>query len=365
MRRSRVAVALSVVAVGASALAVAGCGGDDLPDGTVARVGDAPITEAQLEKAVDQTLAAFEAQGSPAPDEDSDEHTQLRQQSLQGLIQQRIIVAEARECGAPCKVTAEDVTKEMQEIIKNEFNGSGKEFNTFLQGRKMTRADARQIVENSALQQKLYDNVTRGVRFTAEDAQEYYKENRAQFRTPAGRTAKHILVDTKAKADRILATLTVANFSSVAEKESEDTGSAAQGGDLGQISEGQMVPEFEKAVFALKNNEISVPVKTQFGWHIILAQTFPAKTTSFEEAKANIMTQQLETARQEAYTTWAEEAIADWDERTVYASDDLKPQTATTETESDPAVSVEETPAEDVPTEDVPAEEAPEAETQE
>lgn len=322
------AAVLSVAAIG-GALLVAGCGDDSasLPEGTVAQVGDQGITQAQLDRSIAQTVAAYESQGQAAPAEDSEEFTQVRQQALQTLVQQRIIAAEAAKCGNPCKVTKDDVTEELQNIIKTEFNDSQKEFNEFLKEREMSRSDARGIVRNSLLQQKLYDNVTRGVRFSAADAKAYYEEHPDEFKTPAGRTASHILVDSKAKAEAIRARVTAANFADIARAESTDTGSATQGGDLGTIQKGQMVEEFEKAVFALKDGEISDPVETQFGWHIILVNLTPASTTSFADAKSGIISGQLNSKRQEAYSTWAEEAVKDWESRTVYADNSLKPST--------------------------------------
>jgi foldase protein PrsA len=327
------------VALGVGAFVIAGCGGDsaDLPDGTVARVGDTPITQTALDRQVAQSVAAFESQGQVAPAEDSEQYRQLVQQSMQTLVQQKIIAAEAAKCGEPCKVTKDEVTEELQSIIASEFNDSQKEFNEFLTQRKLTRAEARTIVENSLLQQKLFDNVTRGVRFTEEDAKAYYDENSDQFSTPAGREASHILVATKAEADAIRARVTPENFAAIAREESTDTGSAAQGGDLGIIQKGQLVPEFEKAAFQLKDGQISEPVETQFGWHIITVQLVPASTTPFAEARDGIIQSQLQQKRQETYSTWAETAIADWEERTVYASDDLKPPAETQATEETPA----------------------------
>ena len=67
------------------------------------------------------------------------------------------------------------------------------------------------------------------------------------------------------------------DFASIARTESDDKGSAPTGGNLGMMSHGQMVPPFEQAAYALKDNEISVPVTTQFGYHIIqvLSRTTP------------------------------------------------------------------------------------------
>ncbi|MEQ8835139.1 MAG: peptidylprolyl isomerase [Miltoncostaeaceae bacterium] len=327
LSRSRVASAVAVVAIGAGTLGLAGCGGDsaDLPDGVVARVGDSPISQEELDRSVQQTVAAFESQGQAAPPEDSEEYTQVVQQAMQTLVQQKVITAEAAECGEPCAVTEDEVTAELQDIVATEFGDSREEFETFLQSRMLSRAEAREIVRNSLLQQKLFEDVTRGVRFTVDDAREYYDENTEQFETPAGRRVSHILVATEDEAEALRARVTPENFADLARSESTDTGSAPSGGDLGIMQEGQFVPEFEEAAFALEDGEISDPVESQFGFHIITADLVPASTTSFADARQGIIQSQLEARRQEAYTTWAEEALEEWEGRTVYADDDLAP----------------------------------------
>ena len=76
------------------------------------------------------------------------------------------------------------------------------------------------------------------------------------------------------------------DFEAIAKAESDDTGSGARGGDLGFFSAGQMVAPFEQAAFALQVNQISEPVKTQFGYHIIQALEY--KDRSYDEVKAEI-----------------------------------------------------------------------------
>ncbi len=173
------------------------------------------------------------------------------------------------------------------------------------------------------------NHVTRGIRFTAADAKKYYEDNPAQFKVAAGRTASHILVPTKAEADKIRAEVTDENFAELAKKYSTDTGSKEQGGSLGQIQKGQLVPEFEKVAFGLKSGEISEPVKTQFGWHIITVTTTPARTTPFSEAESQIISSQLAAKRQAAFSEWSDKALKSWEKRTVYANDDLKPPATT------------------------------------
>lgn len=321
---------LGVMLVG-GVLVVAGCGDDsaDLPAGVVAKVGDTSITQEQLDSSLAQTVAAYESQGQAAPAEGTDEYNLVRQQALQTLVQQQIITNEAAECGNPCAVTDGAVQKELKGIIANEFDGKQKQFQDFLKERKMSRADALGIVRNSLLQQKLFEHVTKDVTFTAKDARAYYAEHRDEFHTKAGRTVSHILVPGKAKAEQLRAKVTAANFAQIAKADSTDTGSAQQGGSLGTVEKGQMVPEFEKAAFALKDGQISQPVKSQFGWHIIMAKLTPAHTTPFAEAKDGIIANQLQQAQQTTYSEWADKAIEKWGDETVYADDDLKPSTTT------------------------------------
>ena len=125
-----------------------------------------------------------------------------------------------------------------------------------------------------------------------------YNQNLANFRMPERVQARHILLMTqgkpasdepkiKAKAEDILKQLRAgADFAEMAKKNSDDTGSAAKGGDLGWVTRGQMVPEFEKATFSLKPGVISDLVKTQYGYHIIQVQAHEdARVKPFAEVK--------------------------------------------------------------------------------
>ena len=289
----------------------------------------ATITEVQLDKTIEQSRAEATASGQALPKEGEEGFDDIRRQALQSLVQQKVVDFEAKDCGKPCAVNNADIAAELDRIKQSNFENSQKKFDDFLKERKISNADARQIVRSQLQQQALFDHVTRGVRFTDAEAKTYYDENAAQFKVPAGRTASHILVPTKAEADRIRAEITPQNFAQLAKEDSTDTGSAQQGGSLGTIQKGQLVPEFEKVAFSLKDGEISQPVKTQFGWHIIMVDITPAKTTSFAEAKQQIVSSQLAQKRQTEFTTWSEKVLKDWADRTVYASKDLEPATTT------------------------------------
>jgi peptidyl-prolyl cis-trans isomerase D len=112
----------------------------------------------------------------------------------------------------------------------------------------------------------------------ATDIQRSYNDNIQQYQTPEQIRASHILLktegkneaDVKKRAEAILAQVKGgADFAALAKKESEDDGSKANGGDLGFFGKGRMVPEFEKAAFAMQPGQTSDLVRSQFGFHII------------------------------------------------------------------------------------------------
>ena len=99
------------------------------------------------------------------------------------------------------------------------------------------------------------------------------------------------------------------SFDELAKKYSLDPGSARNGGDLGEFPKGVMVPEFEKAAFELKEpGEISAPVKSQFGYHIIkLEEHIPASPSPFEQVKAAIVRELTDTRAQQILQDKAKE----------------------------------------------------------
>ncbi len=104
--------------------------------------------------------------------------------------------------------------------------------------------------------------------------------------------ARHILVSTEAEANEIEAELKKgADFATLAKEKSKDPGAAANGGDLGYFTKDQMVPAFADAAFKLDKGQISNPVHTQFGWHIIKVEDKRIKPTpTFEEVKPQLET---------------------------------------------------------------------------
>jgi peptidyl-prolyl cis-trans isomerase D len=159
------------------------------------------------------------------------------------------------------------------------------------------------------------------------DAQlhEAYESEITRFSSPELRHAKHILIAVKpdatpadreaakAKAQSVVDQLKAgASFAELAKKDSADPGSAEKGGDLGAFGRGEMVPEFEEAVFKGKPGDLVGPVKTDFGYHVILiGKIQPSVAKSFEEVKTVLAKE------------WFEEKIVDQYEKEVNDLDQM------------------------------------------
>ncbi|MGD9600398.1 MAG: SurA N-terminal domain-containing protein [Gammaproteobacteria bacterium] len=137
---------------------------------------------------------------------------------------------------------------------------------------------------------------------TKEELTQYYESHKADFTVEEQRNANHILVQLEAgaapeqdaaarkKAEEMRElVLGGREFEEVAKEFSDDIGSRSEGGATGLFGRGVMAPEFEEAVFSMKVGEISEPVKTSFGYHVIkVAEIKPGGVTSFDEARADV-----------------------------------------------------------------------------
>lgn len=136
-----------------------------------------------------------------------------------------------------------------------------------------------------------------------EEVLKYYNENQEAFKEPANVTAKHILIDSEELAKEIKEKIVLneLTFEEAAAKYSSCP-SKEQGGNLGSFSKGMMVPEFEEVAFVLPIGEVSEPVKTQFGYHLIKVDTKnEAKAASFDEVKNKIVQQLIQKNQEKKY----------------------------------------------------------------
>lgn len=144
------------------------------------------------------------------------------------------------------------------------------------------------FVRNKVLMEVLLDHATKSA-VTEEAMRKLYEESVSKLTPEEEVRARHILVDSEDKAKEVIAKLKAGGeFAALAKEYSKDPG-AAEGGDLGYFTKDQMVAEFADAAFKMKKGDISDPVKTQFGWHVIKLEDRRQKPVpAFEQVKDQI-----------------------------------------------------------------------------
>ena len=148
------------------------------------------------------------------------------------------------------------------------------------------------------------EKIVSAVNVTDAEAKEYYEANKDKFVSEESVSASHILVDTEQKALELLAKINAGEISfEDAAKENSSCPSGQNGGSLGEFGRGQMVPEFDKAVFEMEVGTVSAaPVKTQFGYHLIkLNSKKSAEPMAYEQISEEIKNGLLGEKRQKAY----------------------------------------------------------------
>ncbi len=329
---------LLLLAVCAAVLAAAGCGGDDektaedVPADAIALVGDTAVPRAEFDSLLQRAEESYKEQKRPFPKPGTPEYQDLKTRAVQFLVEKYQYRAEAEELGV--NVSDEDVTKRLDEIKQQAFQGDEKKFLAALKRERLTQEEARAQIRDRLLQEKLYEKVTKDVKVTDEDVEKYYEKNKEQFAQPEGREVRHILVKSKAKADSLYQELQGgANFARLARTESTDAQTKKAGGKL-EITKGSTAPAFDKAAFGLETGKFSKPVKTPFGWHLIeaVSDVRPAKATPLKDVKAMLEQRLLQEKRNAAVETWLKNMKKKYDAETVFAAGFQPPRTETATT---------------------------------
>jgi parvulin-like peptidyl-prolyl isomerase len=318
----------------AGVVLLAGCGSDkkSVPTNAVAVVGDETITKAEFDKLIDQARGSYKTQKRKFPEAGSQEYEALRGQAMQFLVQRAQFEQEADDLGI--KVSDEDVDKRLKDLIKQYFGGSKAKYEKQLKQQGLSEDQVRADVRAQLIQEKIYNQVTKEVKVDSAAIAASYKKNKAQYIQPASREVRHILVKKKTLADKIYSQLTNGgSFATLAKKYSQDPSSKSQGGKL-TVSRGQTVPQFDRAAFSLGVREISKPVKTQYGWHIIqpLGKVKKQTVTPLAQVRDAIRQQLLQDRKQAEMNDWVADVRKDFAKKTTYQVGYAPPETGTTQT---------------------------------
>lgn len=157
-------------------------------------------------------------------------------------------------------------------------------------------------IEKDVLTQVVMNKVLSEITVTDDEVKKYYEDNKEAFEQPATVSAKHILVETEAEAAKIKEEISGGlSFEDAARKYSSCP-SNEQGGNLGQFSKGMMVPEFEKVAFELAIGEVSDPVQTQFGYHLIQVDSkVDGSVKELDEVKHSVLDRLTQERQQKKY----------------------------------------------------------------
>ena len=319
-------------------LAVSACGSEDkktakdVPSDAIALVGETTVPRAEFDALMARAEKNYKAQKRPFPKVGSPEYQDLKTRAVSYLIQRYQFRAEAKELGID--VSDEDVEKKLEEIKKNGFQGSEEKFQAALRREGLTIEQAREEVRDRVIQERLYKELTKEIKISDRDIQAHYEKNKAQFTQPASRDVSHILVKKKAEADALYRQVqNGADFAALARRFSQDTSTKAAGGKL-PVTKGSYAPRFEEAVFALETGEVSKPVKTQFGWHIIKALTAAKaeRTTPLADVKDSIRSQLEQERKNKTVDDWLKSIEKKYEGETVYAAGFEPPKSETTAT---------------------------------
>jgi parvulin-like peptidyl-prolyl isomerase len=331
-------IALAAV-FGALTLALVGCGGsdskssDDVPDNAVAVVGDQEISKEQFDALISQAKASAKQQKRTFPKAGTPEYDNLKQQGLEYLIRRAEFEQKADDMDV--EITDKQVDERLGQLKKQFYGGDDKKFKASLKKLLLTEDQVRKDVRAQLLEEQLYKKVTEDLKVSDKEIEDFYGKNKSQYQQAATREVRHILVKTKKKADALHAQLEGgADFARLAKQNSEDPGSKDQGGKL-TVSKGQTVPPFDKAAFALDKNELSKPIKTQYGWHIIqpLSEVKNATTTPLPQVKEAIKQQLLSEKKTKEMRGWIEGLKDEFD--VAYQVGYAPPKTNTTSTQTD------------------------------
>jgi len=268
------------------------------------------------------------------------QYKQLQQQVLGFLISSAWVLGEAGALGV--KVSDAEVHKQFNKIKSSQFPRAA-EYEKFLATTGQTTSDLLLRVKLNLLSSKIQEKIAKRKHTVSKtEIEKYYNENKQRFGTPEKRSVELILAKTEAEAKKAKQEVeSGTSFASVAKKVSIDPTSKVNGGLLTEVVKGQQEKALDEALFSTKQNVLSGPLKTSFGYYIYrIKSATPGNQQSLSQAEAAIKSQLTATQSQTALSSFVKEFRKKWTAKTEcrsgYVVKDCKqfkePKTSTTTT---------------------------------
>jgi len=227
------------------------------------------------------------------------------QEVLEALILEKMLELEIADKNIT--ITQESIDAEYAEMVG--FYGGEEQLNNALAEYGYTND---QVLKNIKLNLSIETLMEPYIEISEEEIESYFQANKVSYATKEKVKASHILVDTEEMALEIIEKIKSGEeFDIMAELHSKDVSNATMGGDLGYFERGEMVQAFEDKAFSMEIGEVSEPVETSFGYHIIkLVDKQPASDGDLETAREDIISALTDTKMSESYPKWYEDMQA-------------------------------------------------------
>lgn len=280
----------------------------------IVKINDQPITINEFKANINRISEQYEVKmGTDFRTENGRRiFKDLREQILRESILNKLMLQLAEKEGI--KVIDPEIYHEINQIKKKSFGGKDSLYRKTLAQNSLTEEGLKKLLRESMILRRFDQKIAEeNIKISEEDLLAVYESRKDQLKTPETVKATHILLDKPEEAEKVLAELKAGgDFAELAKLYSTDPGSRERGGDLGYFSRGQMVKEFEDTAFNLKVGEISKPVKTNFGYHIIKKLDYkPAYTPPLSEVKKAITDELRSTKRNEFFNNWYEKILSE------------------------------------------------------
>ena len=355
--KRRLLQAVLILAIAVAAISIAACE-SELPGNAVAQVGDVYITGDEFDRIVEMETSAMGVTKESYGDYYDEFLEDIRRSVLDQMVANEVISKAAVELGL--SVSDEEVQTELDNYVDSYYEGDVAAMEAEAVAAGITLEEFKQNIRDGLLREQVWEKIVADVVISEEEIADYYEDHQEDYYIEPSRQARQVLVKpgeegstgslispnataeiTEADWQQALETaqevrrslVAGADWDEIAATYSDDFATKDSGGDLGTVYKGQTVKELEDVAFELGLDEISQPVKTVYGYHIIQVTAITTGGTQpLEEIRDSIESTLLSEAQQAAFDEWLEGKKSEFG--VIYRSD-LRPATTTTSSATD------------------------------